>query len=358
MDSSGAAPGSGDALDSGRPSRGAVVRLRLLLLTFALLPLSGCYLVQAARGQIDLNARRVPVETVLARRDTPPELARRLALAMRIRDYASRTLALPENRSYRSYADLGRPYVVWNVYATPPYSVEPRTWCFPVAGCVAYRGYFAEADARTFARRLEAGGDDVAIGGVPAYSTLGHFADPLLNTMFAWDDDEIASLMFHELAHQVVYAPGDTAFNEGFAMVVEEAGLRRWLFADGRPDALATHERRIAAEHALAARVGETRARLRTLYGSSQPMQALRAAKQAEFAALREDLLARWPGATLLEQPLNNAVLLEVATYGDCVPAFAARLDSLGEDLPGFYAQMRTIASAGADARRRACAGT
>jgi predicted aminopeptidase len=333
------------------------VPLRLLLLSLVLLPLSGCYLLQAARGQLDVNARRVPVATVLARPETPPEVARRLALAMRVRDYASRALALPENGSYRSYADLGRPYVVWNVYAAPAFSVEPRTWCFPVAGCVAYRGYFAEAAARGFARRLEARGDDVAVGGVPAYSTLGHFADPLLNTMLAWDDDEIASLVFHELAHQAVYASGDTSFNEGFAMVVEEEGLRRWLVADGRPQSVAMHERRMAAERALAARVAVTRERLRALYASGQPPAALRAAKQAEFAALRADVVARWPGASLLEQPLNNAALLEVSTYGDCVPAFAARLTALRGDLPRFYAEMRALASASAVVRRRACMG-
>jgi predicted aminopeptidase len=333
------------------------VRLRLLLLTLALGPLPGCYLLQATRGQLEVNARRVPIATVLARPDTPPDLARRLALAVRVRDYASQALALPENGSYRSYADLGRPYVVWNVYATPAFSVEPRTWCFPVAGCVAYRGYFAETDARAFARRLEARGDDVAVGGVPAYSTLGHFADPLLNTMLAWDDDEIAALVFHELAHQVVYAPDDTAFNEGFATTVEEEGLRRWLAATDRPDALAVHDRAVAAERALAARVGETRERLRVLYESGRPEAAMRAAKQAEFDALRAALAARWPDAPLLERPLNNAVLLEVATYGDCVPAFAARLAALGGSLPRFYAQMRALAAAGAAARQRACTG-
>jgi predicted aminopeptidase len=331
--------------------------LRLLLLSLAMLPLSGCYLLQAARGQFDLNARRVPVAVVLARPDTPPEVARRLALAARVRDYASRDLALPDNASYRSYADLGRPYVVWNVYAAPAYSVEPRTWCFPVAGCVAYRGYFAEQAAIAFARRLEARGDDVAVGGVPAYSTLGHFADPLLSTMLAWDDVEIAALVFHELAHQVVYAPGDTAFNEGFATVVEEEGLRRWLVAAGEPAGLALRESRVAAEHALASRVGETRVRLRRLYASGQPVGAMRAVKAAEFAELREALRTRWPGAALLEQPLNNAVLLEVSTYGDCVPAFAARLAELDGDLPRFYARMRALAAAKAAVRRSACAG-
>ena len=332
------------------------MRLRLLLLCTAMLPLSGCYLMQAARGQLDLNARRVPVPTVLSSPDTRTEVARRLALAARIRDYASAELGLPDNASYRSYADLGRPFVVWNVYAAPAYSVDPRTWCFPVAGCVAYRGYFAEAAARSFARRLEMRGYDVAVGGVPAYSTLGHFADPLLSTMLAWDDAELASLVFHELAHQVAYAPGDTTFNEGFASVVEEEGVRRWLAAEQRAGEVAAHERRVADRRALAARVAETRERLRRLYSRRQPAESLAAAKAAEFTNLRAALAARWPGTSLLERPLNNAVLLEVSTYGDCVPALAARLAVVGGDLRRFYVLVRRLAKASAAERRTACA--
>jgi predicted aminopeptidase len=331
------------------------VRLRLFLSCIAMLPLAGCYLLQATRGQLDLNARRVPVATLLARPDTPPELGRRLAHAQRIRDYASRALGLPDNASYRSYADLGRRYVVWNIYATPPFSVEPRTWCFPVAGCVAYRGYFEERAARDYALGLELHGDDVAVGGVAAYSTLGHFADPILNTMLAWDDLELAALVFHELAHQRVYAPGDTAFNEGFATVVEEEGLRRWLAAEGRSAELALHEGSVARARTLATQVASTRERLRAVYAAGGPPAALRAAKAAEFERLGAALRAGGVDAQFAGRPLNNAVLLEIATYGDCVPALAARLVALGGDLARFYAAMASLATGPAAARRAAC---
>ncbi len=333
-----------------------MVRLRFLLLCLVVLPLSGCYLVQAARGQFDLNARRVPLAMLLARPETPPELARRLALALRIRNYASSELGLPDNASYRSYADLGRPYVVWNVYATAAFSVEPRRWCFPVAGCVAYRGYFAEHAARDYAQRLASHGDDVAVSGVPAYSTLGHFADPLLNTMLAWDDADLAALVFHELAHQVVYVAGDTTFNEAFATVVEEEGLRRWLAAEGRSSELAAHERRILDARALAAAVGQTRDRLRALYASGQPAARLLVGKALQFGQLRAALAAASVGEGFADRPLNNAVLLEIATYGECVPALTARLAALGADLGRFYAAMRQFAAGPAAARQRLCA--
>jgi predicted aminopeptidase len=297
------------------------------------------------------------VASVLGRPDTSPALARRLALASRARDYASRALGLPDNASYRTYADVGRPFVVWNVYATAPYSVEPRTWCFPIAGCVAYRGYFAERAARAYARRLEARGDDVAVGGVAAYSTLGHFADPILNTMLVWDDDEIAALVFHELAHQVAYAPGDTAFNEGFATVVEEEGLRRWLAVEGRPGDLARHTARVEASRRLAARVAASRERLRATYAAGGAPAALRAAKAQEFMRLRDALLQDGLAADsgFATGPLNNATLLEVATYGDCVPGLVARLAAVGGNLPAFYAAIRALAGGPATARRAAC---
>ncbi|MBS0396230.1 MAG: aminopeptidase, partial [Proteobacteria bacterium] len=237
------------------------MRLRLVLLAAALVPLGGCYLLASARGQLELNARRVPVARLLAAPDTAPALRAQLALAARIRDFASRELGLPDNASYRSYADIGRPYVLWNVFATPEFGVDPVRWCFPVAGCVAYRGYFSERRARDFALELEARGDDAVVSGVPAYSTLGHFADPLLSTMLRWDETELAALVFHELAHQVVYVRGDTAFNEGFASVVEAEGVRRWLESEGRGEALAGYRAREARYAEVAALVAEARAR-------------------------------------------------------------------------------------------------
>src|SRR4051812_10885006 len=204
---------------------------RCILLALSASSLCGCYLIQAATGQMQIVSKRQPIAEVIRDPATSEKLKARLEYVAAARDFASRELGLPDNESYRSYADLGRPYVVWNVFAAPEFSVEPRQWCFPIAGCVVYRGYFSEAAAQRYARKLRRRGDDVAVGGVAAYSTLGHFKDPVLSTMLGWSDAQLAATLFHELAHQVVYVPGDSQFNESFATVVEEAGLERWLAA-------------------------------------------------------------------------------------------------------------------------------
>ncbi len=185
---------------------------------------TGCYLLESARGQLSLMSRREPIARVIERPATPPALRAQLEEVTAIRDFASRELGLPDNGSYRSYADVGRPYVVWNVVAAPEFSVDARQWCFPIVGCVAYRGYFIERRARSFAAALRRQGFDVSVGGVAAYSTLGHFDDPILNTMVGWDDVELAAIVFHELTHQLLYVSGDASFNEALATTVEEEG--------------------------------------------------------------------------------------------------------------------------------------
>ncbi|MDR2216338.1 MAG: aminopeptidase, partial [Nevskiaceae bacterium] len=200
------------------PSRRLIVAA--VCIAAAAVTLHGCgagYLAQAARGQLQVMRAREPIDKLLARPDTDAQLREQLQRAQRIREFASRELALPDNAAYRSYADIHRPYVVWNVVAAPALSVSPRQWCFPIAGCVAYRGYFSETGAREFASSLAAKGDDVTVGGVPAYSTLGRIADPLLSTVSRYSEADLAALIFHELAHQVLYVPGDSAFNEAFA---------------------------------------------------------------------------------------------------------------------------------------------
>ena len=261
--------------------------------------LAGCgeieFYWQGVAGQADLLARAKPIDEVIAA--TPdPELKARLARAQAIRAFASRELALPDNRSYTSYADLGRPYAVWNVFAAPELSLTPRQWCFPVAGCVAYRGYFAESDARAEAARLAAAGDDVHLGGVPAYSTLGYFDDPVLSTFVRYREVELARLIFHELAHQVVYVKDDTSFNESFATAVEEAGIARWLAAEAahrdpveaaQLAADAARGQRLRA--AFRALVAATRDRLTALYASAASDAEKRAGKAAAFAAMRAE---------------------------------------------------------------------
>ena len=323
--------------------------MRLALALGALLLCSGCetlsYYTQAIGGHLNVMAEARPVEAWLADPATPADLRERLATAHRIREFASRRLGLPENGSYTSYADLGRPYVVWNVFAAPEFSVEPKRECFPFTGCVPYLGFFAERSARDEAARLERDGLDTYVGGVPAYSTLGWFDDPLLSTFIRYPDAQVARLMFHELAHQVVYAEGDTTFNESFAVVVEEEGVRRWLQSEGRSAELAAFEVAQARKRAFAAAVKETRERLAALYASGLPPPAMREKKRAELDRLR----AQYPGAVPAEP--NNAFLVSVSLYTGMVPGFERLLAQSGGDLPKFYARARELAQSDPKAR-------
>ncbi len=324
---------------------------RWLLPLAAILALPGCYYLHLAAGQLEMNRRREPIDELLARPGTDATLRARLEYAARARDFAMTELGLPDNGSYRSYADLGRPYTTWNLFAAPEFSVEPRRWCFPVAGCVSYRGYFDERRATRAAARLAGRGYDVHVGPAIAYSTLGHLRDPVLNTMLAYGDAELAAYIFHELAHQAVYAPGDSDFSEAFATVVEVEGLRRWLAA---ADTAGSLERVAAArrrQQAAAEMMVASRARLAGLYASGQPADALRGAKAAEFARLRESLAAAGLAA---DGEFNNARLVAVATYQRCVPALTAELDRHDRDLPSFYAAMQQAAR-DATARSRLC---
>jgi predicted aminopeptidase len=320
-----------------------------------LLCFSGCsqlsYYTQSVRGQLDVWRREAPIEEVIERPATRPELKEKLALALRIREYASRELALPQNDSYRRYADLQRPYIVWNVFAAPEFSVKPVQWCFVMAGCVSYRGYFAKADANAFAANAAQQGHDVRVAGVPAYSTLGWFADPVLNTFVDYPPAELARLVFHELAHQVVYVKDDTVFNESFAVAVEREGLKRWLAAHGSDADRDTQARMRRYRSEFVALVQARRAKLDALYARGGAPDELRAAKRASFAEMRteyEALKAGWGGYAgydrWFEQPPNNALLASVNLYTQRVAAFEALLREHGHDLSKFYAAVKALA--------------
>jgi predicted aminopeptidase len=317
------------------------MRLALVLLLAALL--SGCesvaFYAQAIGGQLGVMRAARPVDSWLNDPQTDAKLRERLATARRIRGFASRELGLPDNGSYTSYADLRRPYVVWNVFAAPRFSVEPKRECFPFTGCVSYRGFFSEGLARRHAERLREQGYDVYIGGVPAYSTLGWFDDPLLSTFIRYPDAQLARLLFHELAHQVAYARDDTAFNESFAVVVEEEGVRRWLRAEGRTGELADFQAAQGRKREVAAGVAETRRRLREIYASDLRADEKAARKAAEFERLR----ARH-GNFIPAEP-NNGFLVAVAVYTQMVPAFEQLLAQAGGNLPAFYARVKELAA-------------
>ena len=327
--------------------------LRVLLVAVLLLPLTGCgtlYLAQAARGQFRVLQARRPIDKVVADPNTPTELRDRLTDVRAARDFAVTELHLPDNRSYRTYADIKRPYVVWNVVATPDFSVEPKHWCFPVAGCVAYRGYFKEKKARAFAAKLASEGYDVTVGGVPAYSTLGRFSDPVLSSMLRYGDSELVAIIFHELAHQLLYVKDDTEFNEAFATTVEDAGLERWLKSRGHPDLMQQYLAENADERAFIELFASGRERLRRLYATRLPTGEKQAEKAAIFADLTRQVraLQKQQGEeyyeSWLEEGLNNAHLASVATYYQCVPGFERLLAAQDGDLQRFYAAARELA--------------
>lgn len=314
--------------------------IRLLAAGAACVVLSGCYYLHLAEGQMEMNRKREPIEEVIASADTDATLRRRLELAARARDFAMSELGLPDNGSYRTFADLGRRYVTWNLFAAPEFSVEPKRWCFPVAGCVSYRGYFDEARAAREAGKMRAKGFDVFVGPSIAYSTLGHLRDPVLNTMLGYGDSELAAFIIHELAHQAVYAPGDSDFNEAFATVVETEGLGRWLAHEKRAADLEKFMAARKSEREAAQRMVETRRNLAALYAASLDPDVMRERKAVEFAHLRASLVA---GGHSAAGDFNNARLVAVTTYERCVPALRAELDRVGNDLPAFYAAMSAL---------------
>jgi predicted aminopeptidase len=335
--------------------RGFCLYLARIGLIVALLALPGCgtvYVMQAASGEWQVMRARKPIDKVLKDPNTPQELRDTLTEVKAAREFASRELALPDNRSYRTYADVQRPYVVWNVVAAPEFSVHPKQWCFPIAGCVAYRGYFVEKRARSFASDLAKRGYDVTLDGVPAYSTLGKFADPVLSTMLPYGPNELAAIIFHELAHQLLYVKNDTQFNEAFATTVENTGLERWLTLNGHADQIRRYRKDSTREREYIDVFARTRAQLARLYASGVPAAQMRARKAQMFAALADEIkdLEKRQGVKSsgydewIKEGLNNARLASEANYYDCVPGFERLLAEQGNDLPRFYAAAKELA--------------
>ncbi len=336
------------------PCRRHIPSRRLLAASLFLL-LCGCstlaYYGQVIHGELSLLSDRRPIRTLIADPETPASLRQKLRLAQRIRQFASEQLGLPKNGSYTTYVALRRPYVSWNVFATPPFSLRPVTWCFPFAGCVPYRGYFRERDARAFAHSLQKHGDDVYVSGVPAFSTLGWFNDPLLSSMLDWNDTTIANFIFHELAHQELYVRGDADFNESYAVLVADVGVRRWLRASGREAELAGYESRQRHWHMIVQLVDATREQLARLYASGLAPQAMRVHKTEIFAELKQryrvlrSQLGRDTGyGRFFSGPLNNASLLVISTYTRWIPAFRALLAENHNDLPAFFRAVKRLA--------------
>ena len=327
------------------------------------------YYAQAIRGQCQILHRQRPIDAVLSDTNAPESLKEKLRLVLDIRTFAEHELHLPANGHYRKYADLKRPFAVWNVYAAPEFSVEPKSWWYPAVGRLNYRGYFSEATAREYGDRLARNGFDVYVGGVAAYSTLGWFRDPVLNTFVDYSETDLAELLFHELAHQRLFVPGETEFNEAFATAVAEEGLRRWL--QSRNDLAAEEKRRaeIRRVEQFVNLVAAARSQLEALFASAPTnvsctspsageCERLRDGKRQIAQQLRADyaqLKAQWGGCIdydrWFSQSLNNAQLNTIDTYYNLVPAFRALLKDCDGQLDKFFAEVENISKLKKDAR-------
>jgi predicted aminopeptidase len=307
------------------------------------------YYAHVTHGESALLLQRRSVSKVMADPLTDPKLAARLKLSQEARQFASEKLDLPDNRSYTYYVQLNRPYVVWNVFATPRFSVDAVPQCFPIAGCVAYRGWFDERKAKESAEKLKADGYDVYIGGVPAYSTLGWFSDPIISSMMRWDDDELIGTIFHELAHQLIYVKDDTSFNESYAMFVEDEGVREWHRSRG--ESVADNHDQVM-DDGFTQLVLELRERLKKLYKSDVDQEAMAVGKQHEIEDFRTRYVAwrdkYYPNDhrydAWVARSINNATLLPFGLYDQWEKSFAALFKQANGQWPDFYARVRALA--------------
>ncbi len=333
---------------------GLPVSTRNILLLLSMTLLGGCsslsYYSQSVSGQFAIMTKKQDIDALISDAQTPLLLRQKLRTVKSIRDFAAQELFLPAKDSYEEYSDIGRPYVVWNVFAAPEFSLEPVRWCFLVVGCLGYRGYFNKAQAQGFADSLRQQGLDVYIGGVSAFSTLGWLDDPVMNTMLGRVDHELARLLFHELSHQKIYVKDDTDFNEAFADAVAIIGMERWVNALGRAEQ--TLQRELMRERQFSELVLRYREKLQRLYSSAIPDEEMRAQKSELIAALRRDcqkLRADRGGDARFDSwikgPINNARLAAMATYQYFVADFIAIYIKTGRDLSAFYAIVRQLAA-------------
>lgn len=358
--------GDGSPVLAGQAPRGVcttpLVRLRLWLGLVLVLLLAGCadmrYYGQSVAGHLQLMWAARPIDDWLADPNTPPALTQRLRQAQDIRRFAATELHLPDNASYHRYANLHRRHVVWNVVAAPEFSLTLKTWCFPVAGCVGYRGYFSEPDAQAQAQSLRAEGLEASVYGVPAYSTLGWMnwlgGDPLLNTFIHYPEGEVARLVFHELSHQVLYVSGDTVFNESFATAVERLGGARWLQQKGSVKAHSDYAAFDARRQQFRALTRATRDRLADIYKQNSPLAHVNKAQAAmkseamqEFKRGYAALKTSWGGYSGYDAwvaQANNAAFGAQAAYDELVPGFEALFEREGRDWLKFYDAVRQLA--------------
>lgn len=317
---------------------------------------SGCssfgYYLDLMEGHNELVNQRQPVSELIEKKSTTPKLRSLLKNSQKIREFASNTLYLPENGSYRYYADIQRRYVVWSVVAAKELSLEPKKWCFLFVGCLSYRGYFSKKDAADYADELKNKGYDVHVAGAKAYSTLGWFDDPLLNTMMYKSEARRAGIIFHELAHQLIYIENDSAFNEAFATVVEQEGVKRWLYANGKEHEYGNYLAEIKRDAQINTLLLTAKSRLAQVYNTKISDTEKRKVKkdifsdvQKQYVELKKNWIDKNKNAydSWMKQRLNNSHLLLIATYYDLVPVFKEILKEEKNNLERFYAKVKEL---------------
>ncbi len=332
------------------------MRTILSVVLIAVLVLAaGCqslgYYSQSVKGQLQVISRSKPIDDLLKHPGTSAELKQKLEQVKVIRQFASSELKLPDNKSYTRYADLSRPYVVWNIFAAPELSLRPYHWCYPIIGCQAYRGYFSKQPAINLAKQIKSKGYDVSVGGIRAYSTLGWFNDPVLNTFVNYSQINLASLIFHELSHQIVYVKGDTVFNESFATMVENQGIEIWLRKNGKFDELSWYQQNQKFEDNVLSLITQYKARLDDLYQSDlersfklEQKQTIFSDLKTDYQKLKTDFDFNSPWDKWFAQDLNNAHLIAVGAYYDKVGEFKKLFTKSGQDFSVFYAAVKKLA--------------
>lgn len=341
--------------------KNSMTALRILLIAGVLW---GCqtvhYYSQAVEGQCRILLKRKPISRIIADSESPDDLRERLLYILRVRKFAEIELKLPVNNHYLTYVNLERPYVLWNVFAAPEFSLTPKTWCFPVAGCTSYRGYFTEKNALQYSDIVKKEGYDVYVGGVTAYSTLGWFDDPVLSTFIRFTEARTAALIFHELAHQVLYVKDDTAFNESFATFVEQEGLRRWQHESGSAQIYTEYMRKRRLQELFIGLIMRYRESLESLYQSDLAASEKRAKKATIFSKLRQEFnylkinqieLSAYD--TWMYQSLNNAKISSVVAYHSYLPAFQKLLAQNEGELDQFFEACRQLADKDKNERHR-----
>lgn len=312
-----------------------------------------------AEGQMELLSQRRPIDEVLNDKSVSATVHAKLKLVQSARKFATQKLLLPDNKSYNSYADLGRPYALWNVFATQPLSLNPKQWCHPFVGCISYRNYYAQIPAQLYADELSAQGLDVYVGGASAFSTLGWFEDPVLSTMLRWEDYDLVGTLFHEMAHEMFYIKGETALNESLAKAVEQEGLHRWMKSHAKPEEFKKYRNEIKQKKQFVAMVLKIREQLEVIYASEKNDEEKLIAKRDSYRQLRKnyiELRKQWGGNGAYDRwvfsGVNNAKIQAVATYYDYVPFFRRMIVESGGDLARFYQQLDKLVAMGKHERQ------